>query len=796
MEIKTFSKEDSVYTIYCNNIDTKEGVEVTINNIMAALADYMLTADEYDYFEQEFNIDGEVIDSYEECIWEKLVAQKDSYEIIEKYLTYVEHIMKIRSSEIWEDDECPLAEKAALYASLADKKFIPFYTKFLQIWDMEHEVYQEEDLEAIVEKHGWCSEIEDLIISRSSCNGQADSDCLCNYEDLISENYDDLMNSDFFVRLITAVYEQQDDYDDWKSSLDFFFPDSMKEIADKKMLEILEKQKNEDIKPEYKITFGGYGSEYIMLSKKINGEDNKFMCYWTIELEADADDFVLTEVYNDRLYTVTKKAKIAVYDVLKKELVSEIDLSSRRGASAKISMTRNALVVAYTSEEYYSDHIKILSLDDLSKISSFSFDKKTFCGISMDFGINEQILFYYSDFVDGEYIHGYSIFNEESGCFTKQEMSYPPRYKTKEKPYINVDKGFALLPSWNKLELNCDEDGRKTVPLSVRLFDLVNFKEISVIKIIDYPILDIFYDVDKKESTEKQILETKVGEKEYDEIVSDCYGVIYSVIFHSDTSFFVGLRSGLMVEVGYDKECSNVLMPSTVSFFQDLDFYPLFQSELLSIDDKGAIVQEYHRFFRVDFDRYDLYAGDPIVRRPFVSFNNNDNIIIPSEDEDMIDNIGKYIIEVEDINKEACLIEALDNLSMHCSDLQEEVKSWIFVFKVKDNAGNYLDETAFFRKLVSIDSIENKIIECFQAFISYRSSQYIRFDCETPALALGMLELVKYSEEYLPLFLDFFENTDMEHDVFIGESIVPVIEEKYPSSYEAEEIERIYAEYN
>ena len=172
--MRTFSKEEDVYTIYCNNIDTKEGVELALNNIMAALNDFMLTANEYAFFEQEFIVDGELIDSYEESIWEKLAAQKDSYEIIEKYLIYAEHVMKIRSSDIWEDDECPLAEKAVLYASLADKRFIPFYTKFLQIWDMGHEVYQEEDIDAIIEKHGWCLEVEDLIVSRANCNGQCD----------------------------------------------------------------------------------------------------------------------------------------------------------------------------------------------------------------------------------------------------------------------------------------------------------------------------------------------------------------------------------------------------------------------------------------------------------------------------------------------------------------------------------------------------------------------------------------------------------------------------------------------
>ncbi|MGB5988305.1 MAG: hypothetical protein WBG43_00980 [Marinifilaceae bacterium] len=803
MEIKTFSKEDDVYTIYCNNIDTKEGVEVAINNIMAAIADYMITADEYDFFEQEFIVDGKLIDSYEECIWEKLAAQKDSYEIIEKYLTYAEHIMKISSSEIWEDDECPLAEKATLYAALNNKRFIPFYTRFLQIWDMGHEVYQEEDIDAIIEKHGWCLEVEDLIVSRANCNGQHDECCLETHEDFIYENNKDFINSDFFAKFIIARHEESGTTIDWNDCLSFSFLEDLRDSVDAKILEILKQEESDDAQVEYKVVSSGNNSGYFMLLEEIENYDYK--CYWTIAFADNCDNLVFSEIHKDRLYVFTEMGKLSIYDISKKELFCELNIENSCFHSAKISKSRNALIISLSNSSRGCDNLSLFDLDDLSVIASYVLpENSTSRGI--DFGVNGEILFYYSETSKEDFSHGYNVLNEKSGELVKREMTNPPRcIDSNYKPYIDQDKGLAIMPSWEDIEFNCDENGKKTAPFSLRIFELVNFKEVSLIKTIDFPILDILYSNEKAEHAESLIKDISKDSKEYFELLENFYGCLNTVLFTDDISFTVCFRGGLIVEVGYNKECSAILMPSGVDSFPDVEYYPHFDFELISMDDDEAVVRYANDYYSVDIPGIELYFSDKIVRKRFKAIP-SDNITISDEDKELINSIEISLVEVERYKREddkyIIFCENLDTkegLEILIETLKEVLSDFIekgyaqnychfdFVFSVK---GEILDENEL--KIWELLASREDMHEVLLGYFNYTFISDLKYGNIWESEEYGLAENAIYKCALTDKkFVDYYSRMllvwDMGHEVNQYDEVVDIIK-KYGWCTEVEDL--------
>ncbi|WP_093983981.1 hypothetical protein [Shewanella algae] len=72
---------------------------------------------------------------------------------------------------IWQDDENPLAENAAYVLCMQDLKYIPLYVELLLLNDLDHEVYQNDHIEALIEKHGICKPILTLLAHRAGGAG-------------------------------------------------------------------------------------------------------------------------------------------------------------------------------------------------------------------------------------------------------------------------------------------------------------------------------------------------------------------------------------------------------------------------------------------------------------------------------------------------------------------------------------------------------------------------------------------------------------------------------------------------
>lgn len=109
---------------------------------------------------------------------------------------------------LYEDDESPLGGFAAYKMAMTDKSFLPYFAELLGCWDMDHEVHEGDYIQKIIKKYGWCTEVGDIIISRSSEGaGQHGFEQLQYLEGFIREHNEPLEESDFFKKLVQAVID-------------------------------------------------------------------------------------------------------------------------------------------------------------------------------------------------------------------------------------------------------------------------------------------------------------------------------------------------------------------------------------------------------------------------------------------------------------------------------------------------------------------------------------------------------------------------------------------------------------
>ena len=73
----------------------------------------------------------------------------------------------------WADEETPTGAAAILAVALSDPARTPDYLRYLRSCDLDHEVYQAEELDALVAAHGWTPATIPLAAARiAGCAGQ------------------------------------------------------------------------------------------------------------------------------------------------------------------------------------------------------------------------------------------------------------------------------------------------------------------------------------------------------------------------------------------------------------------------------------------------------------------------------------------------------------------------------------------------------------------------------------------------------------------------------------------------
>ena len=69
----------------------------------------------------------------------------------------------------WADDETPTGAAGASSLALQARRWIPAYLQYLRECDLDHEVHQGAELDAIVQTHGWNDDTIALAVARLTC---------------------------------------------------------------------------------------------------------------------------------------------------------------------------------------------------------------------------------------------------------------------------------------------------------------------------------------------------------------------------------------------------------------------------------------------------------------------------------------------------------------------------------------------------------------------------------------------------------------------------------------------------
>lgn len=130
-----------------------------------------------------------------------------------------------QSATIWQCDDQPLAEHAAYILSMHDDKYIPLYCEVILLNDMDHECYQEEHIEDLIEKYGICENTLLLIAHRL---GGARGQCGINHADAHQEEMFTLfmekpeLKTFFLNTAVKSIYDScGDDMDYFEELLEY-----------------------------------------------------------------------------------------------------------------------------------------------------------------------------------------------------------------------------------------------------------------------------------------------------------------------------------------------------------------------------------------------------------------------------------------------------------------------------------------------------------------------------------------------------------------------------------------------
>lgn len=227
-----------VITVSCDDIQSTDAItrsfddiDVALNRILEKARDeeiyffsLILQADgvepapgNYDPYSEDGISLGEVNPWQSFCpmFWDAACQSDETRARVDQFATklvsVVERVSTFgRSTEsLWEDDETQFGEPVLSHLALADRAFVPFYTRMLQAWDLGHEVEQNGAIVEMIEAHGSCAEIEDLLYARALlAPGQAPTDAIEAAFETLQAQYGDFTQSSLFRRMVATSYAQ------------------------------------------------------------------------------------------------------------------------------------------------------------------------------------------------------------------------------------------------------------------------------------------------------------------------------------------------------------------------------------------------------------------------------------------------------------------------------------------------------------------------------------------------------------------------------------------------------------
>lgn len=165
------------------------------------------------------------------------------WDVVERWVSIIENISQKNTDTwgnkpgIWEDEGgVALGESAVLCLAMRDKKWLPLYSRLMNVWDLGHEVHTRSSINALFNKYGLIAPMADLLVQRVSVDGQhGPRQVFGTLRDDIRRMLPENQFDAFYDRALSAFRDSTKAWMDWppdeRNLEKFAITDDLREIA-------------------------------------------------------------------------------------------------------------------------------------------------------------------------------------------------------------------------------------------------------------------------------------------------------------------------------------------------------------------------------------------------------------------------------------------------------------------------------------------------------------------------------------------------------------------------------------
>ena len=540
----------------------------------------------------------------------------------------------------------------------------------------------------------------------------------------------------------------------------------------------------------YHIDIEKIGSNQVRISRDIDEKTREVE--WIFNLDGDSEPIVLKEFYTPTKFLIMNwNGLLRAYDAEIKQKIFERDFNAPMDCFGQIA--RRGLKLYVSHEKDRQNNLTVISLDDFTELSEHPLPKPINIEYFRERKDGKLLYYYRGENVaaegDDKWFHGFQVVDPDTGESQNFPMQGPPTEDFDRKgPTLDLERNIGAMPNWDDVEFYIGGDGKPRFIAKIDLFDLVTFERIYTIPVREFKTEHLTTSESEDEKTAAILLSDERGES-YDDARQTFVDNLNSICFAESEDFiWLCWRAAVVRKISLDGArmspiIAGVKIPNNTIEGKPFEFRYT-HTYLESIHNDGLLLREHSEKYWLSLNGVDLNSEDEIIPVELEGLPEDKQIktILPEKFNQKIEEMGKIVVEIENLKKENSILNALDQMINLTQDIGSIRQGMDFAFLLRDRKGNTLDEEEFFKQAVRIRGAAEKIRQIIGNFVSYPDADSLYINEEATALCYAVYELAMSDPEYIDTALSYLAVMDFEHDVFCREVLIPHLIEKYGST--------------
>jgi hypothetical protein len=542
------------------------------------------------------------------------------------------------------------------------------------------------------------------------------------------------------------------------------------------------------LETDYRIMIEQDGGTRVKVAKETAPLTRELV--WMFGLDGKDEPIVLSRFYTpERFLVMDWNGHLRAYDAGTREKLFEHDFKAGLDCRAVISHDRKKLCVSH-NPDYRNPTLTVLSLDDFSVVAKHPLPKP----IDLEFvqlGSNGRLLYYYQDTKRGgesndkTHVHGYQVVDPATGRSRHFSLPDPPTSQFEKKaPVLDHARNLGVMADWGPIEVKLGSDGEPRFVMKATLFDIVSFKVLWTLPVREFRTGHLTC-WEKKDKEAADALLAGPGSEEYDDAREEFIENLNSIRFseHEDALWFCW-RAGIVRRLALDGSKMSPLLV-TAKMPRHIDAEPFehrfFHSHLEKVEEDRLLLSEHSDPMMISLEGIDLDSGEdfiPIEVQPEPE-ESRVKVVTPRGFKTQMENMGKVVVRVDDLNQDAFVLQALDEMIERTGDIGAIRDGWKLLFLVRDKKGKKWDDEKFFKAAVKVEGAGERISRIIDNFAAYSGAGELYIHEEATALCHAAHFLGLLHPKWLDAVFTYLSVIDFEHDVYCRETLIPNLIEKY-----------------